>query len=114
MTKSELRSMIREILKEELQRKPLSEAAGFSKVSDAQFKKKLIADIANTCNKAVAEMLYRFDFRSTDEIAKNTASITAEDGIINIHTELLVPENLEKAKKAVLKVFKAELAKYSN
>ena len=70
MTKTELRSMISKMLKEELQTKKLSEAAEsntkFTTLTDADFKKEFISFLIKKQpeNKAAYEMLNKFDFRS--------------------------------------------------
>lgn len=70
MTKAELRSMISEMLKEELQTKKLSEATEpntkFTTLTDAEFKKEFISFLIKKQpeNKAAYEILNKLDFRS--------------------------------------------------
>ena len=82
MTKSELRSMLSEMLKEELQTIKLSEAAEpstkFTTLTDTEFKKEFISFLIKKQpeNKAAYEILNKLDFRSW--------SGTSEDPVFDI------------------------------
>jgi hypothetical protein len=85
MTKSELRQMIREVLKEELASKKLLKEASQSDQSK-RLKRAAIVYLIEHGKKNIAQLLNQFDFVITDTIAPGTIEITG--GVLNIHTDL--------------------------
>lgn len=101
MTKLELRSMIREVLKEELSNKPLKE-----NVTDRNFKNLLMKSFINSGDRDTAKLLHQHEFFSSDSIAPGTAMVN-KSGTVGIHTSLLNPEQMDAAKNAVKKALAA-------
>ena len=101
ITKSELKEMIREALREELSTKVLKED-----ITDSKFKNLLMKSFVNSGDRDTAVLLHKHEFFSSDNIAPGTASVN-KSGTVCVHTSLLDPDQIDTAKKAIKKALMA-------
>ena len=99
MTKNELRQMIREVLKEELYKRPLKEA---QTLTDRNFKNLLMKSLINNGDRDIAKQLHQHELFSSANIAPGTVTIN-KSGTVCVHTSLLDPEQIDTARAAVKK-----------
>jgi hypothetical protein len=69
--------------------------------TDRSFKNKLMKAFINSGDRSTAEYIHRHEFFSTDRLAPGTA--TVKNGTISVHTSLLAPDQIGKARAAVKK-----------